>query len=248
VKEIPADRDISSARVLRAFTCQGERFEPNKHLMADEVLAIPIANRRALVRDGFLEIYAHQRQAPPWNAKDEHERAALRAWFVEQLDARDVEQIERNQARFLKLFAALPARCEPDRREPDKVVDQHGLVRKMSAAADKAQWRAGNPAPLRRHYPELEDVIPDEPPPGRGRHRAETRQKEADLLRRRAQAVADYNFLHGLWDHRGQWKGKEGARLLALEVVAHRHDLTVNEVEEALRRGGHHHPEIASNA
>src|SRR5881227_3306950 len=104
---MPADQEISSGRVLLAFTWNGEAFKPNRHLWADEVLAIPMANRRALVEGGFLEIYAHRRRPPPWNPRDKHEQAALRAWFVEQLGARDIEQIEQNQASFLKWFATL---------------------------------------------------------------------------------------------------------------------------------------------
>jgi hypothetical protein len=50
-------QDIGSARVLQAFTLKGEYLSPNRRLSADEVLAIPIANRRALIDAGYLEIY-----------------------------------------------------------------------------------------------------------------------------------------------------------------------------------------------
>jgi hypothetical protein len=50
-------QDIGSARVRRTFMMRGENLKPNRRLSADEVLAIPIANRRALVDAGYLEIY-----------------------------------------------------------------------------------------------------------------------------------------------------------------------------------------------
>jgi hypothetical protein len=226
-----ADKDISSGRVLRAFRWDKEEFKPNQHLMADEVLAIPIANRRALVDGGYLQIYAHQRQAPPWNPNDEQERADLRAWFVEQLDARDIERIDQDQTSFLKWFATLPSRCPPP------AMDQHRAIRQIRAAGDKAQWRAGDPGPLRRHYPELEGVIPDEPPRGRGQYHAELQRERGDQQRRRAWAADDVRYLRRLWNRRGRWKGKQGGRRVAIEVAAERHDLTTGEVEDALLRG-----------
>jgi hypothetical protein len=177
---------------------------------------------------------------PPWNPRDEHERAALCAWFVEQLDARDIEQVERDVASFLKWFATLPSRREAEKRAkwPQPVeLNQDGAIRQLRAAADKAQWRAGDPEPLRRHYPELADVIPDEPPPGRGQYRAPAQQKRGDRRRRREEAANDVRYLGGLWNHRGRWKGAQGARRLAIEVVAERYRLTDDEVEDSLRRG-----------
>jgi hypothetical protein len=50
-------QDIGSARVLQAFTLRGKILRPNRRLSADEVLAISVANRRALVDAGYLEIY-----------------------------------------------------------------------------------------------------------------------------------------------------------------------------------------------
>ena len=52
-----ADTDIGGARVRRVFSMRGEQVQANRHLSVDEVLAIPIANRRALVDAGFLEVY-----------------------------------------------------------------------------------------------------------------------------------------------------------------------------------------------
>jgi hypothetical protein len=239
VKEIPADQDISSGRVLRAFSCKGETFESNRHLMADEVLAIPIANRRALVDGGFLQIYAHQRQAPPWNPRGEHERAALHAWFIEQLDARDYAQYERNLSSYLRLVASLtaPAAQLPAQDRERVMRDRKKALHAIQAAAPKAQWRHGNPEPLRKLYPEIAECLRDEPPRGPGLYRAQTQRKRGDQQRRRAQAADDVRYLDGLWNHRGRWKGEQGARRLAIEVAAHRHDLTAAEVEDAIHRG-----------
>jgi hypothetical protein len=52
-----ADADIGGARVRRVFSMRGEMVKANRHLSVDEVLAIPIANRRALVDAGYLEVY-----------------------------------------------------------------------------------------------------------------------------------------------------------------------------------------------
>ena len=52
-----ADSDIGGARVRRTFTRRGAQVLPNTNLTADEVLSIPIANRRAFVDAGYLEIY-----------------------------------------------------------------------------------------------------------------------------------------------------------------------------------------------
>jgi hypothetical protein len=70
MKPMPADADISSGRVLHAFACQGKRFERNQRLDADEVLAIPVANRRALVDGGFLKIIPRgEARSPPHPAR-----------------------------------------------------------------------------------------------------------------------------------------------------------------------------------
>jgi hypothetical protein len=52
-----ADQDIGGARVRRVFTARGEVMRPQRHLSADEVLAMPLANRRALQEAGYLEVY-----------------------------------------------------------------------------------------------------------------------------------------------------------------------------------------------
>jgi hypothetical protein len=52
-----ADQDIAGARVRRAFTYRGEDFKPGRRLSADEVLALPVTNRRALIAGGFLKLF-----------------------------------------------------------------------------------------------------------------------------------------------------------------------------------------------
>jgi hypothetical protein len=62
-----ADADIGGARVRRMFSMRGEQVQMNRHLSADEVLAIPIANRRALIDGGFLEVYPKRSPAKHMN-------------------------------------------------------------------------------------------------------------------------------------------------------------------------------------
>jgi len=52
-----AGADIGGARVRRVFTARGQVIKAGKHLSADEVLAMPLANRRALIDAGHLEVY-----------------------------------------------------------------------------------------------------------------------------------------------------------------------------------------------
>jgi len=60
-----ADKDLGGARVRLTFqTIQKNgstrRFKPNEQLSAEDVLAWPMANRRALVSAGYIEIYPRQ--------------------------------------------------------------------------------------------------------------------------------------------------------------------------------------------
>lgn len=52
-----ADKDIGGARVRRTFTRNGEQMKMGQHLTSEEVIAIAVANRRALVDSNFLEVY-----------------------------------------------------------------------------------------------------------------------------------------------------------------------------------------------
>jgi hypothetical protein len=129
VKEIPADRDISSGRVLRAFSWNGEAFGPNRHLMADEVLAIPIADRRALVEGGYLQIYAHQR--PGWRPESAKVSADDNAW----LEALAITEIERLPTRaWESMLIALSAAWPSTRKR--------ALMHMVNVAADR-----GDPLP-----------------------------------------------------------------------------------------------------
>lgn len=51
------DEDIGGARVRRTFTRNGRHLKMGEHLNAEDVLSIPIANRRALTDSSFLELY-----------------------------------------------------------------------------------------------------------------------------------------------------------------------------------------------
>ncbi|WP_407146254.1 hypothetical protein [Bradyrhizobium sp. ORS 86] len=51
------DADIGGARVRRVFRSGNEMLKSGTMLSADEVLAIPAANRRALREAGFIEIF-----------------------------------------------------------------------------------------------------------------------------------------------------------------------------------------------
>jgi hypothetical protein len=72
-----ANKDIGGAYVLKPFDLRSERLLPPQHLATDQVLAISIADRRALIEAGYIEV--HPQRPPPWNPKDESIRAALRA-------------------------------------------------------------------------------------------------------------------------------------------------------------------------
>lgn len=52
-----AEQDIGGARVRRRFSRGKEALLAGRILSADEVRAIPVANRRALIEAGFIEVY-----------------------------------------------------------------------------------------------------------------------------------------------------------------------------------------------
>jgi len=64
-----ADADIGGARVRRVFTARGNVMKAGKHLSSDEVLAIPLANRRALQDSGYIEVYP--KSSPPGKREPE---------------------------------------------------------------------------------------------------------------------------------------------------------------------------------
>ena len=50
-------QDIGGGRVARTFTRGSDRLLRGRVLTADELLAMPIANRRALVDGGYIEVW-----------------------------------------------------------------------------------------------------------------------------------------------------------------------------------------------
>lgn len=52
-----ADKDIGGARIARTFTIDGKQTKRGDQLTAEEVLAIRIPNRRALIDSNFIEVY-----------------------------------------------------------------------------------------------------------------------------------------------------------------------------------------------
>lgn len=52
-----ADQDIGGARVRRTFTSNEHRYKMGDYLTREDVLNIPLANRRALSDSNFIEVY-----------------------------------------------------------------------------------------------------------------------------------------------------------------------------------------------
>jgi hypothetical protein len=65
------DQDIGGARVRRVFTMKGELWpvRANTRLSSDQVLSIPLANRRALIDAGYIEVYP--KSSPAKRANEE---------------------------------------------------------------------------------------------------------------------------------------------------------------------------------
>lgn len=51
------NEDIGGARVRRTFNSNGRQLMGNEYLSAEEVLAIPVANRRALIDSSYIEVF-----------------------------------------------------------------------------------------------------------------------------------------------------------------------------------------------
>jgi hypothetical protein len=51
------DKDIGGGVVRRGFTRRGEYLKAGTKLTADEILAMPTANRKALIDAGYLATY-----------------------------------------------------------------------------------------------------------------------------------------------------------------------------------------------
>jgi len=63
-----ADKNVGGGRVHRAFTMKGELVRPGRQLAPDEVLAIPVANRGALIKSGYLEVFSAV-ETCPWRRR-----------------------------------------------------------------------------------------------------------------------------------------------------------------------------------
>jgi hypothetical protein len=236
MKEMPADRDISSGRVLRAFTWNGEAFKPNRYLWADEVVAIPIGNRRVLVERGFLEITPKgpvqpmkarvvDRTLPPWNWK---------------ATARETDDMRTRIRKTLAALIAHDARaayeeCERALGEISRCPqqDQHDLYAKWWARFALREARYGNLEPLRRTVRRriisgAEGWI-KEPPRQRGQPRP---QRERD--ERNARLLLAIKYVNRLRDHfpAGRWP-----RAMVVEIVACHYRFSGAEVERAMHRG-----------
>ena len=59
------DEDIGGAKVLRQFNKGGQNLKAGTVLTAEEVLSIPIANRRALIDSGYLALSAKGHSKEP---------------------------------------------------------------------------------------------------------------------------------------------------------------------------------------
>jgi hypothetical protein len=231
-----ADGDIGGAYVLRPFDLGGERLIPPQHLAVDQVIAISIANRKALVEGGFLEI--HPQRPPPWNPKDESTRAALRAWTRWKLDEADIRQGDTIEyTAFMNALASLPpeARHEAMRRAQLAVAldrSRHGdakpLQRLISAQRCESDRGPGQPQEI---WPEVaETVVP--PPRSRNRRR---RRDRAHKRRQGAQAVATLYRIQRLWAKvYGRWRAMND---LAMEIAAEREGVTLADLRKAIKRG-----------
>lgn len=58
-----ADQDIGGARVRRIFTMAGRVMRAGDELTGDEVRALPVANRRALMEAQYIEVWPRPREA-----------------------------------------------------------------------------------------------------------------------------------------------------------------------------------------
>lgn len=64
-----AEKDIGGARVARRVSRGAQALLAGQMLSAGEVCAIPIANRRALIRSGAIEVYP---RGPVTSAGEHH--------------------------------------------------------------------------------------------------------------------------------------------------------------------------------
>lgn len=225
-----ADKNIGGAYVCRAFTLKGELLKPPRHLMFDEVIAIPFENRRALEDRGYLKVYwatdettaaVTRRRKPAWDTPDERTQAWLMAWTCAELDRVDIEQQqdETDDDRALRSFLQLPPEARRD------------AIERARLPLAKARRRYGDLGPLRKLYPELAETFA---PPSDWKQTLR-RQEQAGLRTRKAQAVADYHRIEAIW-HKAYGHRRRHKPPTADEIAAARHDLRPQDVEEARKR------------
>jgi hypothetical protein len=230
------DKDIGGAYVLKPFDLRGERLIPPQHLAADQVLAISIANRRALIEAGYIEV--HPQRPPPWNPKDENARVALRAWTRWKLDLKDIKQSDAPE--YSALMNALASLSPEAQREAMRKVQyaialdrsRHGDTRPLQRLIS-AELRESDRGPDRPQeiWPEVAATIV--PPPRSGRQRL--RRDRTIERQQRARAVDILHQIQSLW--RSSFGQSRAMNDLAIEIAAEREGITVADLKEALKRG-----------
>lgn len=160
----------------------------------------------------------------PGKPTEEDRRAALVALLDERDAARwapDLADLERSA----KLFCSLSE------------VDQYKALRRTMATWAMVGWRKGDGGKrLRRLLPGIPpDAIRETPAGMQGVGLVQLQRQARKELKEAA--IDDVLYLEKLWrqqNPRGRWKEKQ----LAIEVAAERHDLTMHEVREEMRRRG----------
>src|SRR6185437_14352844 len=64
-----ADADIGGAKVRRTFTIGARRVFAGDRLTAEELLALPLANRRALTDSNYIDVWPKAPNGSPANAE-----------------------------------------------------------------------------------------------------------------------------------------------------------------------------------
>jgi hypothetical protein len=156
---------------------------------------------------------------PPW-AGSERDRRRLIEWSIAQLDALDAEH---------------DAKLDDPPSSwtyPPETIWWEAIERAKLAA------RRGNIEPLRRLFPSIAEFI-HEPKRARGQRRSYSRLREHEAFRRvvAGMAAADVRRLRDvIWPRNyGRWKRRSGDGPTAEEIAAIRHDVTVDEVRQAMK-------------
>jgi hypothetical protein len=240
VKQTPiADQDIGGARVCHPFSHNGRYFKWGQNLTPDEVLAIPLADRRMRVKIGDLKIYKRRRQQrhvdgntalvtekpPPWNwkAPTERENDEMREWIKKTFVALLEHDAQVEYEGFLRTMGQL------GRWPPQAMRD---LCAKWMADWRMREWRYGNREPLRKalrkRLPGVEEWV-KEPP---GKHGQKPPQRERDMYNSRLLSAVKYvNRIRNCFPA-GRWPWA-----LVVEIVAAHYGLGIEEVEKARHRG-----------